>query len=91
MTLSEVRFRAVEGPAVGLSALSGVEPPEASTVPPDRKASPQDNSLIIGASGPSSVGVPGGTSPQSAEYIRESPDGHMARFRGSSCEHRAGG
>ena len=94
---SEVRFRAVNGPLVGLSALPGVERLEALAVPLDTEAFPQDIFLRIDASGPDSVEVPGDTLLQSAKYIREGPelllgaDGHAIPIRGSFREHRTRG
>ena len=94
---SEVRFRAVDGPLVGLSALSSVERLEALAVPLDTQAFPQDIFLRIDASGPDSVEVPGDTLLQSAKYVREGrelllgADGHTARFHGGFRVHRARG
>ena len=71
---SEVRFGEADGPVVGLSALSGVEAPEASTAPLTPDGAPHDISVTIDAAGSASVEVPGGDFFQSAEYIREGPD-----------------
>ena len=75
----EVRFGEADGPDVGLSASLGVEAPEASTngLTPSQASldiSPQNISLVIDASGPGALSVPGGTFLQSATYIQEGPD-----------------
>ena len=87
----------MDGPLVGLSALSSVERLEALAVPLDTEAFPEDIFLRIDPFGPDYVEVPGDTLLQSAKYIREGPElllgagGHAIPIRGSFREHRTRG
>lgn len=91
---SEITLRVVDGPLVGLSALSGAEMLSMSLVPFGLEPLPRDISLKIDASGPDSIEMPGGASPQSTEcsdLLLVGADGHTIPIHGSCCEHRAGG
>lgn len=91
---SKIRLRAVDGPLVGLSALSGAGMTATSLVPFELEPPTRDISLKTDASDSGSIGMPGSTSPQSTEcpdLLLVEADDHIVPIHGSSCEHRTGG